>query len=354
MRLADAVEGHDNNFNLIRMIAACGVLVSHAYPIALGPSAIQPLEALLGFTLGDVSVLIFFAVSGLLITQSFLRSRSFARWCMARVLRIFPALIVVTTLTALILGPGVTTLASSAYFSDLNTYTYILRNSTMAFLQYPLPGVFESNPWARDVNGSLWTLFYEMVCYAGVAVFGLIGAFSKGAVSRAALAVLVAAFVALWIAEARDVLHTRLANLFHLGLPFAVGAVFFHFRQRIVLRLWIAIVMSLIVAATLGTAIFPQLFVIALTYWTFYLAYVPSGAVRSYNELGDYSYGMYVYAFPVQQTVTYMLGDVTPVTNMLIAFPITLACAAASWYVIEKPALSLKQRRRTALEPVNS
>lgn len=50
--LAEVAGGRDNNFNLIRMIAASGVLVSHAYPIALGEEARQPFHAATGYTLG--------------------------------------------------------------------------------------------------------------------------------------------------------------------------------------------------------------------------------------------------------------------------------------------------------------
>ncbi|NNF24113.1 MAG: acyltransferase family protein [Rhodobacteraceae bacterium] len=156
---ADFADGHDNNFNLIRFLAASGVLISHAYPISQGPEAIQPLERLVGMTLGHVCVLIFFAISGFLILRSFDRSSTLISWTSARVLRIFPALIVVLILTVLFYGPLLTHLPIAQYFSAPETITYVPRNISLAFLQYPLPGVLVDAPYVGAINGSLWTLF---------------------------------------------------------------------------------------------------------------------------------------------------------------------------------------------------
>ena len=104
-RIADRASGRDNNFNLLRILAALGVLVSHAYPISLGAGTPEPLSALLGdVTLGTVSVMIFFSISGFFITRSFAGRTSLARFMQARCLRLFPALIVVLIVTVLVCG----------------------------------------------------------------------------------------------------------------------------------------------------------------------------------------------------------------------------------------------------------
>ncbi len=82
--LKDVCEGRDNNLNLIRMIAAVGVLVSHAWPLSLGPGTPEPLSAAVGQSLGSLSVLVFFVISGFLIPRSFERQPTLANWLRAR------------------------------------------------------------------------------------------------------------------------------------------------------------------------------------------------------------------------------------------------------------------------------
>jgi peptidoglycan/LPS O-acetylase OafA/YrhL len=155
-RLGDLARGRDNNFNLLRMLAAAGVLVSHAYPIARGPDAEQPLESLLGMTLGTVCVYVFFAISGFFIAQSFERAATPGAFLRARALRLFPALAVVLCVTVLVAGLWLTTAPPPVYWAAVPEY--LVRNLTLFFLRYDLPGVFEDNPLGPGINGSLWTL----------------------------------------------------------------------------------------------------------------------------------------------------------------------------------------------------
>ncbi|NJO13828.1 MAG: acyltransferase family protein [Rhizobiales bacterium] len=113
-----------------------------------------------------------------MIARSFDRASSNIRFVAARVLRLFPALLVVLALTMLA-GVSVTTLEPARYFSDPATLTYVPRNLSLALLQYPLPGVFADNPIGPAINGSLWTLFYEVVCYAAVFALGIAGVLRK-------------------------------------------------------------------------------------------------------------------------------------------------------------------------------
>ena len=172
--VAERAEGRDNNFNLLRMIAASAVLVSHAYPLSLGRDAIEPLLTSTGYKLGTTAVTIFFAVSGFFITKSFDRRNSIPDFLLARVARIYPALIVVLMLSAFILGPIFTVLPVGQYFSNLHTWTYVPRDLMLRHQQWALPGVFLSAPGGPAVNGSLWTLFAEVSCYGLVMLFGLL------------------------------------------------------------------------------------------------------------------------------------------------------------------------------------
>lgn len=99
--LGGLLAGRQNNLNALRMIAASAVLVSHAYPIALGAGTPEPLEQLTGLTLGGHAVAVFFILSGLLIARSYDQGNGLLRFVLSRAARLYPALIVVVVLTVL-------------------------------------------------------------------------------------------------------------------------------------------------------------------------------------------------------------------------------------------------------------
>ena len=157
------------------MIAATAVLVSHAWPLSLGPQAAAPLEHVLGtISLGSTAVAIFFGLSGYFITASFQNSRGDRMvFIQARLLRLFPALAVVAVVTVVVAGVALTTAPAWQYWPS--AVKYVLRTLSLALPMQPLPGVFEDNPFGPAVNGSLWTLFYEFLCYMGVLALGIVG-----------------------------------------------------------------------------------------------------------------------------------------------------------------------------------
>jgi peptidoglycan/LPS O-acetylase OafA/YrhL len=332
-RIADRAHGRDNHFNLIRMIAASGVLVSHAYPIALGPEAVQPLKPLLGETLGTVCVYVFFAISGFFIAKSFDRSQSRRRFLEARALRLFPALIVVLVLTVLVAGLFLTKAPAAVFWADVPIY--LIRNLTLVSLDYDLPGVFEDTPYGPPINGSLWTLFHEVVCYAGVFLAGMLGLLRAPRLFAVAF---VPVLVACFAIPALPV-HPKILALASLALPFAIGTAFYVWRTHVPLHWGLAIGLVGLAWLAIGTPAFRPLFVLSLSYGVFWLGLGRAPALLAYNRLGDYSYGVYIYAFPLQQLAASM-GAQTPLENMVAAFPATLVCAVLSWHLVEKPALS--------------
>lgn len=338
------VQDRDNNLNLLRILAAFGVLVSHAYPIALGPEAVQPLKAEIGITLGHLSVYVFFVISGFLITQSFDRSSSVGGWLAGRGLRLFPGLIVVVVLTALVLGPAVTTLPLDAYFAQPEVPTYVLKNVTLAKLQFGLPGVFETHPYPVAINGSLWTLFHEVACYGFVFLLGVAGMIRSDRLLKGAMAAVVAAMFVYQVSGLEAVTHPRLVAFLGLAFPFAIGMCAYAWRTAIPLNWALGLPLVLAAWAALETPLFTFAFTLALAYWIFLLSFLPKGPIRAYNRIGDYSYGVYVYAFPIQQLVVWAAGPVTPLENMLLATPPVLLLSVLSWHLIESP--SLGQRKR--------
>lgn len=341
VRLGTCAQGRDNNLNLIRMIAASAVLVSHAWPIALGPEAPEPMKGLTGYSLGSLSVFVFFAVSGFLITQSFERTSSRTSFLLARGLRLFPGLAVNLIFVAFVLGPIVTVLPAALYFSMAEPYTFTLRNLALFPLVFDLPGVFEDQPWT-SVVGSIWTLRHEVMCYAAVFLAGLAGAW-KG---RRPAAIALSIYAILWLTIRFDfvTLPEIITALHRLSVPFAMGTALYVWRDAIPLSLPIAVCLALLAALAKGTMLYLPALSLAIAYATFWLAYIPGGWVRSYNRLGDYSYGIYIYAFPLQGAAVWLMGPQTPWENILWSFPPTLVLSVLSWHIIEKPGMALKPR----------
>lgn len=333
----------DNNFNLIRMAAALAVVVSHAWPAALGAGAIEPLQEALGLSLGTVALHVFFAVSGFLVAGSFLRSRGLADWLAGRALRLVPALAAVVLGSALLLGPLAGRLPLSTYLADPGVPAYVLRNLTLVSPQWPLPGVFETVPYGPVVNGPLWSLFHEVTCYAGLLLAGSLGALAAG--WRAGLALglwagLAVAAAPLGLTEAVP----RLGPLIALSVPFAIGAALFVWRKRVVLHPLAGAGLAASALAAQGSPLFVPLLDLALAYNVLLLAYLPGGGMRSYNRLGDYSYGLYLVHFPVQQLVMQLAAPEDPLRLLLLSLPPALLLAVLSWHLLEKPALAARPR----------
>lgn len=338
--LAQMLSGRDNNLNLIRMAAAIGVLASHSVALVVGPGNGAPLKETLGYSLGTLSVWVFFGVSGFLITQSYVQTRSPTKWLLARALRIYPALIVAVVLTVLLLGPAMTSRTLGAYFTDPGTWSYLWGNATLLQFQYPLPGVFENVPHPNSVNGSLWTLPFELMCYALVFVVGMAGLFQR----PFALVVLGAFLATLYFWDGLPT-SFHVQRFREVGSVFVLGSAMFLARRKVPIRLDLAVVLAAITYSLSETPLYDEALKIALLYGTVWLAFIPEGAVRSYNRLGDYSYGLYIYAFPIQQSVIVILPESSALTNFALSLPITMVFATLSWRFIEKPALAMKNKR---------
>lgn len=337
--LASLATGRDNNLNLIRTLAALAVLVSHAVPIALGKQIPEPLTESLGQTLGFLAVLVFFAISGFLITASYERSSSPLSFALARFLRLMPGLFVSLIFVAFLLGPLVTTLQVADYLAMTDVYTFFIRNLTLFSPDFTLPGIFDDQPF-QSVVGSIWTLRHEVACYAGVFIAGLLGFWRNK--RRASLLIVVSALAWVVLFYNKQYLPLPLPIFLHLALPFGIGAAFHVWRDRIPMSIFgVALTVALAWAAKGSPLYFPTL-AFALSYTTFWLAYVPGGPIRAFNRLGDYSYGIYVYAFPIQGWAVWAFGPQTPIENILYSLPPTLLLSILSWHLVEKPAMAAK------------
>jgi peptidoglycan/LPS O-acetylase OafA/YrhL len=162
-----------NNFDFLRVVFASLVIVTHSYAL-IGLPEIDLMSAFSNgrSSLSFIGVRGFFTISGFLIFTSFSRTKSPLSFLWKRIVRIWPALLVLLLATALVIGAWVTTLPLSNYFSDINTYYYIYNNLLLLKgISYSLPGVFSNNLYPTAVNGSLWTLPYEVLFYLILSVF---------------------------------------------------------------------------------------------------------------------------------------------------------------------------------------
>ncbi len=335
--LRQCLDGKRNNLDFIRFAAAAGVILSHAFPLAQGTGTREPLEDFTRgqMTLGRLCVAVFLVISGLLITQSYERTPSLARYTWARVLRIFPGLAVVLLLSALLLGPALTQAPLGVYFGSSETYLYLLRNFTLYAPQWELPGVFTGNAYPGAVNGSLWTLKYEVGFYLLVAGLGAAGLLRKWVALAGWAAAAVVPFV--------PYVGPRLGFWPELYLYFGGGLALYLLRDRVRMSPWVALgcAAALGVTAWLGVG-FRHAVGCCGAYLVLYLAFLPS-RLSGFARHGDFSYGVYIYAFPVQQLVTALLGGRTEWwVNAALSLPVVVALAALSWHLVEQPALRLK------------
>lgn len=338
--LADCLKQGRDNFLLLRLLAASMVVFGHSYAIAAIPG-LHDFIAMAGWGpgvyTGSIAVDIFFVVSGFLVTGSYVNRRDLRQFVRSRFLRIVPAYLVCVAVSALVIGAVVTELPAAEYFGSSKPLRYIVKNLTFTDLEWYLPGVFESNPYPGAVNGSLWTLPAEVRMYVWVAIFGVVGLLHRRWLFN--LVIGLAFVLATWFPEQASGMF-RVDSYFRLAGLFALGAVFYINREFIPVNGLIATALVLLCYWLHGTPHFMSVFAVALGYVSLWFSYVPR--IPGFERLGDYSYGVYLWGFPVQQAVIWAIGQPSPMQVFAWAMPITLLIAVLSWHWIEKPALKLK------------
>lgn len=339
--LSDFDGRRDNNFTAVRLLMAWLVLYGHSY--AITKTGIDPISQWLGggsVWIGALAVNGFFAISGFLVSAS-LQNRSLVDFVVARILRVYPAIIVLILTTVFVLGPLLTTFTLSNYFTHQWTLGY-LNNISLWSIDFRLPGVFDNNPRPNSINGSLWSLPAEIRCYIGLAIIGFfVKPLDRLKTNAALLLVLIGC-----------IFYYNTMPLFS-GLPrfqrplmfFIVGCLVYVNRSLVPLNgaLVAGLIALVVIAKHTGTSTSTFNFLICVAFLYSLVFAVFGTPYLNLDKLGDWSYGVYIYAWPIQQLV-WQEGQ-SALANTVFATIIVLPLSALSWTYLESPALRLKSKR---------
>jgi peptidoglycan/LPS O-acetylase OafA/YrhL len=336
----------ENNFDFLRLLFATFVIITHSYTL----SGINDCDWLCQLTNGQlyfsyIGVRGFFIISGFLVFQSLERSKNIVDYFWKRCLRIFPALAVVLVLT-IILAPIVYENKAVPYLESRSVWMYVPNNLSLYNIQYGIKGVFEKNPHPSSVNGSLWTIAYEFIMYI---LLSFLIFFRRSVVlTRILLAIsfglLVCGNIFLPAEVANYDYYINSKILMEVGAYFLAGSVLasLNVEQFKYFKAAAVIAFSLIIISVILKFFYAIKFIAFPLVVLFAGTRSTKGINNSGKKIGDLSYGVYIYAFPVQQTLFYFF-KLNYLSLMLVSIPISFALAYLSWHLIESKALKLKK-----------
>lgn len=332
-----------NNFNIMRLIFASTVIISHSYPLTQKPDFFAYLTKN-QIDLGTLSVNVFFIISGFLIFKSLWTSKSVLNYLWKRVIRLFPALFVMLLFSlAIVLLVN----TSTNIFKQPDFYSYLPKNLSLYLVQFNINNVFTTNPYPNVVNGSLWSLSFEFTMYLIIIPFFWL----KKSKKNISLAILITLFIASYycsffnpkiLYRATQAIKLDSGQFYRLLTWFSAGAIisFINFRKT---NYNIPII---ILTGLLISTIFFEIFNYAAPFILPILIILTGISYNKYlwnftEKIGDLSYGIYIYGFLIQQTLMHYY-DFHPIALMFTALSLTAILAYLSWHLIEKKSLQYK------------
>jgi peptidoglycan/LPS O-acetylase OafA/YrhL len=352
----------DNNFDLIRLGLASLVIFSHSYPLLFGADSgnrIEPFYRATGgqTTGGQIAVNFFFILSGYLITQSWHNSDGVLDFLRRRILRIYPGFVLASAVTLFVLAPLGST-DRRALFAEQSALRFIYNQ---IFLYLPAQAnAFVSNPLPYAVNGAAWTIKYEFMCYLALAMLGGWGLLKRRRTLLFVFGVCWVIFslqrvqiIPLKLTFENDYTSFFVGEFAHyprFATAFFAGAAFFSLRHYLPRSPYLFVVASLtLLIVSLAHRGFEILLPFVGTYMLFYLGFLPTGRLQNFARYGDYSYGIYLYGFPVQQLLIARFPSLTPPALFFFALFLSFLFALFSWRIVEKPFLKFKFQRMSTL-----
>jgi peptidoglycan/LPS O-acetylase OafA/YrhL len=362
--LGEEFDPRNNALNAWRLTLATGVILWHSFTLTGREVSLAPVHQLLrdGWVDG------FFAISGFLITWSWFRHPNVRKYFVARGLRILPGLWVCLIITAFVIAPiavGIQGGSVGKLLLSRAPFEYVLENSAVLLVKQDIGGTPSGIPAPGVWDGSLWTLVWEALCYIAIAVFGVLGLLRRRwFIPTALVLALIWSALRPWgvvadLVEARQHIDPATAAFLvqaiaaRFAVMFLAGAFLYQIRNVIPARWSMVALCSVIVLASSLLPNYRLLAAIPLAY-----ALIVSGALIHHQRLRlrtDLSYGVYIYAWPIQQLLVICgLAVLNPVVFAVIATIVTVPLAAFSWFLVEKPAIGLRarfeQRRLTRVE----
>ncbi|MDB5378401.1 MAG: acyltransferase family protein [Rubritepida sp.] len=329
---------HRNNYDALRLLGALLVLLNHSMELSA-----QHGFGFAGQSVSTLGVKIFFCISGYLVATSWMNDPNPLRFLVRRARRILPALALVVILGILVIGPVFTTVPLAEYFASPMTFRYL--GNIVFYVSYALPGVFATLPIPYALNGSLWTLPVEVTLYVLVPIYVFAG--RRHAAAMVAL-FLAAVALSTYFFVQRPALFAVAGTEFWTAstlVPYFVGGALLaslRLERFLDARLGVAgIVLMHFLAPRLGYGAEIALCVV-LPYATIAVGRASWLVLREAGRWGDFSYGIYLWAFPIQQSIVQVLGTgIGGLGNAAIALPLTLGMAALSYHLVEKRAMRI-------------
>lgn len=318
MTLADVSKGRNNNLNVIRLFAAILVVFSHSFPISYGQEYPDMASTFSNgqTSFGNIAVCIFFFFGGFLIMGSAQRSTSAKDFFQKRVVRLFPSLIVVVLVSVFILGAVLTNVGILSYFTNTKTYMYLF--NALLIPVHDLPGVFINNIYGQTVNGPLWTLPIEFICYViCFAMFSL--HFTDEKKMKYSIVFFIPGYILLfYLVRGNAVLTTALRPM---GM-FYVGMLYYVYRDRIKMNPWICLTAFMLFIASLRINFLEYTVLLTLPYILAYIGFAYKNIHLQKNKT-DISYQLYLVAWPIQQIVCQLFGGkMNSYMNFMISLPV--------------------------------
>lgn len=338
--LAGVFDPKLNALNAIRLLLAISVIVWHTYPITGAARPPRPVTQLLGETGVDG----FFAISGFLIVSSWMRNPKWWPYLQARCLRILPGFWVCLIVTAALIAPAGILLSGQAlpHHYALDAAGYVWNAAALKITQFGIGGTPTGVPYPGVWDGSLWTLWWEFLCYLGVLLLGLSRVIKYTVTIPIVFVVCLAGLILVTVGVTDNF---YVVNGSRFGLMFAAGVLIYQFQHHIPARWWLVAIAGAVVAAASLVPDYRVVAAIPLAYLVITVgALVKQPRVRLTNDI---SYGVYIYGFALQQLLAmaglYRLG--VPLFAA-VSISITIPIALASWFLIEKPAMRLRTTKK--------
>jgi peptidoglycan/LPS O-acetylase OafA/YrhL len=348
--MTDSAESdrRENNFGFLRLLFAALVILSHSPVLVAGNIGRDLLMRLFGtITFGALAVDGFFIISGYLVTMSFVKRHSVPVYFLKRFLRIFPGYLACFIICAFCVAPFVGATNSFPAMHELRALFWQARH----LLPPDVPDVFVGLNWPY-LNGSMWTIAYEFRCYVATAVLGVLGLYNPRLRLIAIIGVVIC--IALNATDLPGWLHTPegsyvgdVVKNIRFAAAFGIGSLFYLFDRKIPLNHKGAMISGALLFVLLfyHSVAEAALFIFG-GYLIFWFAFkVPVLALSRFNNRVDISYGVYLYAWPIQNTLLWYQRDINPWLHCLISLIGAVLLGYLSWILIEKPFLNLAPRQ---------